>query len=165
MKVCPVCKFKNKPEELKCPVCGTYLPSEEEWLKQAQSTPTEEPIAESFANPAPTPAPASPSPEEVRAAEERWEKGKYNRMAIAGFVLSLMGVATFVTSPLQLTALILCLASGKADRFLKLRRVGLILSAVFLVVSIVFWVVTAWNFESILQWISSVNDYLNEFTY
>ena len=85
--------------------------------------------------------------------------------AIAGFVLSLMGAATFVTSPLQLMALILCLASEKADRFLKLRRIGLVLSAVFLILSLAFWIVVALNFDTLSQLIYSSSEYFNEFYY
>ena len=161
MNFCPVCGYKRKPEDLKCPVCGTYFP-----VKEISSQPAEVSVPEPISRPISQPAPVAPPPSEnPKTAEDSWEKGKYNRIAIAGFVLSLMGAATFVTSPLQLMALILCLASEKADRFLKLRRIGLVLSAVFLILSLAFWIVVALNFDTLSQLIYSSSEYFNEFYY
>ncbi len=90
------------------------------------------------------------------------DENKRNRMALAGFILSLMGVCTVVTSPLQLTALLLCLSAGKTSRFGNLRRVGILLSAVFLALSVLLWVLFFCYSHVIVPYLS---EFLGEFYY
>ena len=80
------------------------------------------------------------------------EQNKKNRMAVAGFVLSLMGAVTVMVSPLQLTALLLSLASGSEASPQSLRRTGIVLSSVFLGISLLLWILFFCNFNAILSY-------------
>ena len=81
------------------------------------------------------------------------EQNKKNRMAVAGFVLSLMGAVTVMVSPLQLTALLLSLASGSEAKPQSLRRTGIVLSSIFLGLSLLLWVLFFCNADGILHFI------------
>ncbi len=105
------------------------------------------------------PSKSRPVPSEPSVSlelSESSESGNADRMAIAGFVLSLMGVATLITSPLQLAALLLSLAARKGKRFRGFRRTGIILSAVALVLSLIFWLVVALNTDEILPSLAGI---------
>lgn len=80
------------------------------------------------------------------------EEIKKNRMAIAGFVLSLMGAISVFVSPLQLTALLLCLAAGGNTKYPKLRRMGILLSCIFLAVSLLLWTLFFCNADTVLTY-------------
>ena len=83
-------------------------------------------------------------------------------MAIAGFVLSLMGIASWITSPLQLAALLLSLAAGKTKRFRSLRRAGIVLSSVALGISLLLWLIVSLYAQSIFTYLTDIT---NEFFY
>lgn len=76
---------------------------------------------------------------------------KAERKAIAGFVLSMMGFASVITTPLQLVALLLCLSAKSARRCKALRLVGVIASAAALVISVILWVLFGIYSDTILE--------------
>ena len=87
---------------------------------------------------------------------------KADRMAVAGFVLSLMGAVTVITSPLQGAALLLSLCSGKTQKMRGLRRTAMVISALSLCASLLIWGLIALNAGEV---ISFLTDALNEFYY
>lgn len=95
-------------------------------------------------------------------AENSIASKRADRMAIAGFVLSLMGAGTLVTSPLQGAALLLSLFAGKTQKMRKLRRTGILISAVSLGVSLLFWGILACNAEVVFSFLTKL---FNEFYY
>ncbi len=143
MKTCSVCGCRNPDDACRCEICGVIFP---------KATPSA-PILPAV--PVPVQAPeAGPlkSPEDNRS----------DRMAIAGFVLSLMGIASWITSPLQLAALLLSLAAGKTKRFRSLRRAGIILSSVALGISLLLWLIVSLYAQSIFTYLTDIT---NEFFY
>ena len=95
-------------------------------------------------------------------AENSNASKRADRMAVAGLVLSLMGAVTLVTSPLQGAALLLSLCAGKTQKMRGLRRTGILISVVSLVLSLCFWSVLACNFEMVFSFLTKV---FNEFYY
>ena len=77
----------------------------------------------------------------LRTVPQKPALGHHDRMAIAGFVLSLMGLFSFITTPLQIVSLILSLACGDAKRCKVLRVLGIVFSCVALFLSCCFWIV------------------------
>lgn len=145
MKVCSVCGCHNADGAEVCSVCGVFFPKED--LPK-----------ESF----PTAVLLNPTPKPVLQLQENAEDQKSDRMALAGFILSLMGAATCMTSPLQLAALILSLSAGKTKKFRTLRSVGIVLSSVALGLSLIVWLIVGINADTVFTYL---NDAMNEFYY
>ncbi len=144
-KSCPICGC-NSPENVQtCPFCGVNFPSS--------------PVPE-----AEFPAPVSaesflPSPAVSEGPALSEEDVKQDRIAIAGFAVSVFGLMSPLAVPLQLFGLILSLCAGKSKRRKTFRKLGIVLSVAALVFSLVLWGVLLWNAEAILP---HINDILNE---
>lgn len=143
MKTCSICGCQNPDYACRCEICGVAFPKTE----------VPAPIPQPVAVPVQTPGVVS---------QRSPEDNKPDRMAIAGFVLSLLGVASCIASPLQLAALLLSIAAGKTKRFSTLRRVGIILSSITLGISLILWVIVLINSQSIFSYLT---DMMNEFFY
>ena len=143
MKTCSICGCQNPTDAERCYICGVKFPKAEVPVQPV--CPVVVPVH--------TQKPVS---------QKTPENNKSDRMAIAGFVLSLLGTASWITSPLQLAALLLSLASGKTKRFLGLRRTGLILSSISLGISLLFWLIVLIFSSGIFSFLT---DIMNEFYY
>lgn len=146
MKICSICGCYNAADARSCQICGVHFP---------------EPKGEVPEYPVPNPEPSA-SPASTCAPQRASEDNKPDRMALAGFILSLMGFVTCMTSPLQLAALILSLSAGKVKKFRILRLIGIILSAVALGVSLLLWLIVSFNADMLLPYIS---DAMNKLYY
>lgn len=143
MKTCPICGCRNSDNVCRCEICGVAFPKREV--------------------PSPIPQPvAVPVQTSVVIPQASPEDNKSDRMAIAGFVLSLMGIVSFITTPLQLAALLLSIAAGKTKRFSTLRRTGIILSSIALGISLILWVIVLIYSQDIFSYLT---DIMNEFFY
>ncbi len=152
MKVCAICGCHNADNARSCSVCGVRFPEVSSPVAVSAPAPAAGPVYTSVPSPVPAPIPVP----------VRKEHAKSDRMALAGFILSLMGSFTCVTSPLQLTALILCCCAGKTGRFRALRLMGIILSAAALGISLILWLVFSLNSDGILSYITEI---LSKFYY
>ena len=124
MKVCSVCGCHNTDTAEVCCICGVRFPA----------------VSSPETAPAPIPAPvADPAP--TASVSRKPPVTKQDRMALAGFVLSLMGLFSCVTTPLQAAALILSLCSSKARRFRGFRIAGIVISALTIAASLFLWVI------------------------
>ncbi len=144
MKTCSVCGCSNADASERCEICGVYFPKFDLPKSPASS------VVSSI-----------PQPEPGLPPQKDSEDPKSDRIAIAGFVLSLMGVATLMTSPLQLAALILCVC-GKTKKFRRLRSLGIILSSVALGISLILWLIIGVNAETVFTYLNNI---MNEFYY
>lgn len=145
MKHCSVCGCSNVDEATRCEICGVAFSK----VRIPQK-------------PSPSAAPLMPQPEPAFQPQNNPEDQKADRMAIAGFVLSLMGAVTVMTSPLQLAALILSIASGKTKKFRRLRFVGILLSSVVLGISLILWLLIGIHADAVFTYL---NNATNEFFY
>ena len=126
MKVCSVCGCHNTDATEVCCICGVRFPASS--IPETAPAPVPTPVV------APASAPAAPAPQKAPVT-------KQDRMALAGFVLSLMGLFSCVTTPLQAAALILSLCSAKARRFRGFRIAGIVISALTIAASLFLWVI------------------------
>lgn len=143
MKTCSVCGCRNPDNACRCEICGVAFP------KAEVSAPIPQQISVSVQAP-------------VVVSQRSSEDNKPDRMAIAGFVLSLLGVASCIASPLQLVALLLSISAGKTKRFGSLRRVGIVLSSIVLGISLIFWLIVLIYSQSIFTYLTNI---MNEFFY
>ncbi len=95
-------------------------------------------------------------------AENSIASKRADRIAVAGFVLSLMGVVTVMNSPLQGAALLLSLCSRKTQKMRGLRFAGILISAVSLGVSLLLWGLIACNAQAVFSFLTKA---FNEFYY
>ena len=129
MKQCPICGCFGEDSACFCTTCGTKFAEPQAPVSEPQQVPTAEEI----------PPVLEPSDSDR----------KQNRMAVAGFVLSLIGVQTCLTTPLQITALVLSLVS-KPKRTKAFRIIGIIVSAVSLAGSLFLWAILIANGDAVL---------------
>jgi hypothetical protein len=181
MKKCPICGCFNKEAAPRCSICGVNFPkdesvkslapplsmqsqSEAQGCRLSQSTRTQdEAQGETQGSHL---APSMQSQGETQGCRPspvigfREESNKTDRMAIAGFVLSLMGLVAVVSSPLQLAALLLSLAANGTKRFREFRTLGIVFSAVGLGVSLLFWLIFSLFGGTIVSFITdALNNY------
>lgn len=127
MKPCSVCGCYHPEDADVCSICGVRFPRKE----PSHRSPLQKPVVS-----------APPRPSTLPTAQRKVSSDpKADRMAIAGFVLSLMGLSTFLTTPLQLAALLLSLYARNTSRCKGLRKCGIIFSIVALCISFIFWIV------------------------
>lgn len=139
MKVCSVCGCYSSEDAVCCPVCGVNFPE----AKKEMQVPVVQPSVNSMSVPS-------------VLSEAASQETKYNRMAIAGFVLSLMGVATCIGSFLQLAGLLLSSASVKKTRLKGFSVAGIIISSVALSISMLIWLILILNGDLVLEYISNI---------
>lgn len=135
MKICSACGCRNEDDARFCTNCGARYPD-----------PVSDPVPEagSVAEVVSAEAPAVPSaeaiapprsaPSDSRSAEGR----KQDRIAVAGFVLSFLGLASVFAFPLQFFALFLS-AFSRPEKARRWRSLGIVLSIVSLVISLIVW--------------------------
>ena len=176
MKKCPICGCFNEQTAPRCSICGVNFLKDDSGKSLAPSpsvqsqretqgylpspfTQTQDEVQGSHLSPS---TQSQGEPQDSRpslAIGFREESNKTDRMAIAGFVLSLMGLVTVVSSPLQLAALLLSLAANGTKRFREFRTLGIVFSAVGLGVSLLFWLIFSLFSGTI---VSFINNALNE---
>lgn len=84
-------------------------------------------------------------------SEKRKPFSLAERKALAGFVLSLFGILTMISVPLQALGLFLSLSARGIERNRVLRIFGIVFSAVSLLVSLLFWGMFLFNYEAVLD--------------
>lgn len=94
------------------------------------------PLIRSGSAPIAAPAPASTQP---RAPMPREPLSQPDRVAVAGFVLSLLSLLFYVSFPLSLVAFFLSLSASGAVRRKGLRIAALCISPVAILASVAYW--------------------------
>lgn len=153
MKICSACGCRNEDEARFCTNCGARYPD-----PVAEPVSAEVSVAgKSDLLPAEEDALPPSAPFDSRSAEDR----KQDRIAVAGFVLSFLGLWSVFCFPLQIVALLTSLLSRpvKARRW---RGLGIVLSIVSLVISLIVWVILFACFDRIVPFL---HDLMNMNTY
>lgn len=135
MKTCSACGCRNEDDARFCTACGARYPDSVAEAVSGEPSDAGAPCSEISSVPSVgVESIAQPHPSDSRTEEDR----KQDRIAVAGFILSLLGLASLFGFPLQVVALFLSAFSrpGKAHR---LRRFGIVLSIVSLVISLIVW--------------------------
>lgn len=150
MKKCEICGCMSPEDAGKCVICGVaFAPVPAPHLPDPVPAPVPRP-------PVTAPVLAGVTASAAPVAPRRSPDTRKDRYAISGFVLSLIGALTCLSTPLQAVALILSCV-GKSKRYRGLRVAGILLSAVSVFVSVLLWILVAVFFPQISGWFSGLN--------